>query len=94
MSMKKTSLITAILLLSAVWAVAQTSPSSPQTWREISWKADSAFSPRCSRPHPRSADPCFRGARLDPAACAVAAPVDPTTPRLISFLFFNASDNT
>jgi hypothetical protein len=29
--MRKTSLITAILLLSAVWAVAQTSPSSPQS---------------------------------------------------------------
>jgi Protein of unknown function (DUF5818) len=29
--MRKTYLITAILLLSAVWAVAQTSPSSPQT---------------------------------------------------------------
>jgi Protein of unknown function (DUF5818) len=31
MTMKKTSLIPAILLLSAVWAVAQTSPSSPQS---------------------------------------------------------------
>jgi hypothetical protein len=31
MSMKKTSLITAILLLSAAWTVAQTSPSSPQS---------------------------------------------------------------
>jgi Protein of unknown function (DUF5818) len=29
--MRKTSLITAILLLSAVWAVAQTSPSTPQS---------------------------------------------------------------
>jgi hypothetical protein len=29
--MRKTSLITAVLLLSAVWAVAQTSPSSPQS---------------------------------------------------------------
>jgi len=29
--MRKASLITAILLLSAVWAVAQTSPSSPQS---------------------------------------------------------------
>jgi hypothetical protein len=29
--MRKTSLITAILLLSAVWAVAQTAPSSPQS---------------------------------------------------------------
>jgi hypothetical protein len=41
------------------------------------------------------ADPGFRGAKLDPAARAVAAPTDPTTRRLISFLSFHLdADNS
>jgi hypothetical protein len=41
------------------------------------------------------ADPGFRGAKLDPAARAVAAPADPTTRRLISFLSFHLdADNS
>jgi hypothetical protein len=35
------------------------------------------------------ADPCFRGAKLDPAARVVAAPADPTTRRLISLQSFD-----
>ena len=44
--MRKTSLITAILLLSAVWAVAQTSPSSsPQSTTPSSQTSPSSTSP-------------------------------------------------
>ena len=49
--MRKTYLITAILLLSAVWAVAQTSPSSPQS------TSPSSTSPSSTSPSQQPATP-------------------------------------
>lgn len=49
--MRKTYLITAILLLSAVWAVAQTSPSSPQS------TSPSSTSPSSTSPSQQSTTP-------------------------------------
>jgi len=48
--MKKISLITVVLLLSAAWVVAQTSPSSPSTQSPSTTQSPSATSPTAQQP--------------------------------------------
>jgi hypothetical protein len=71
MSMRKTSLITAILLLSAVWAVAQTSPSSPQS------TTPGASSPQSTAPS--SASPSQQPATPDTSATTTQTTTTQTT---------------
>lgn len=69
--MRKTSLITAILLLSAVWAVAQTSPSSPQS------TTPGASSPQSTAPS--SASPSQQPATPDTSATTTQTTTTQTT---------------
>jgi hypothetical protein len=48
--MKKISLITVVLLLSAAWVVAQTSPASPSTQSPSTTQSPSATSPTAQQP--------------------------------------------
>jgi hypothetical protein len=69
--MRKTSLITAILLLSAVWAVAQTSPSSPQS------TTPGASSPQSTAPS--STSPSQQPATPDTSATTTQTTTTQTT---------------